>query len=168
MPFEAHFREDQTGWLYKTDRCIDRWNLINTKSADTLHLYSHNLIWIFTFYWLMPLELIHVCRMVNFHKHHGMSLRMYLLYVLHTCTCKINPISVLIAPFSDTQIFSTKYPVTCKVFTGYHTSSELEHGSAACTVDSPLAQVRGLSLRTCGQAMLYLSPVFRLPYSQYI
>ena len=45
----------------------------------------------------------------------------------------------------------------CKVYTGYHGTSEIEHGWCACTVDSPLAKARGLSLRTGAQAMLYLS-----------
>ena len=36
----------------------------------------------------------------------------------------------------------------CKVYTGYHGTSEIEHGLCACTVDNPLAKARGLSLRT--------------------
>ena len=47
----------------------------------------------------------------------------------------------------------------CKVYTGYHGTSEIEHGFCACTVDNPLAKARGLSLRTGGQTMLYLSLV---------
>ena len=45
----------------------------------------------------------------------------------------------------DTQIFRTRYPVTCKVYTGYHATCEIEHGSSACTVDNPLAKARGLT-----------------------
>ena len=45
----------------------------------------------------------------------------------------------------------------CKVYTGYHGTSEIEHGLCACTVDNSLAKARGLSLRTGGQTMLYLS-----------
>ena len=41
--------------------------------------------------------------------------------------------------------------------TGYHGTSEIEHGLCACTVDNPLARARGLSLRTGAQTMLYLS-----------
>ena len=47
----------------------------------------------------------------------------------------------------------------CKVYTGYHGTSEIEHGSCACTVDNPLAKARGFSLRTDAQTMLYLSRV---------
>ena len=39
----------------------------------------------------------------------------------------------------------------CKVCTGYHGTSEIEHGLCACTVDNPLAKARGLSLRTGAQ-----------------
>ena len=45
----------------------------------------------------------------------------------------------------------------CKVYTGYHGTSEIEHGLCACTVDNPLAKARGLSLRTGAQTMLYLT-----------
>ena len=48
-------------------------------------------------------------------------------------------------------IFSTRYSVTCKIYTGYHDTSEIEHGLCACTVDNPLAKARGLSLRTGAQ-----------------
>ena len=40
----------------------------------------------------------------------------------------------------------------CKVYTGYHGTSEIEHGLCA--------KARGLSLRTGAQTMLYLSLVF--------
>ena len=45
----------------------------------------------------------------------------------------------------------------CKVYTGYHGTSEIEHGLCAFTVDNPLAKARGLSVRTGAQTMLYLS-----------
>ena len=41
--------------------------------------------------------------------------------------------------------------------TGYHGTSEIEHGMCACTVDNPLARARGLSLRSGAQTMLCLS-----------
>ena len=56
-------------------------------------------------------------------------------------------------------IFSTRYTVMCKVYTGYYGASEIEHGLCACTVDNPLAKARGLSLLTGAQTMLYLPPV---------
>ena len=46
----------------------------------------------------------------------------------------------------------------CKFYTGYHGTSEIEHGLCACTVDNPPAKARGLSLRTGAQTMLYESP----------
>ena len=54
-------------------------------------------------------------------------------------------------------IFSTRYCVMCKVYSRYCSKSEIEHGLCACTVDNPLAEARGLSLRTGAQTMLYLS-----------
>ena len=54
-------------------------------------------------------------------------------------------------------VFSARYSVMCKVYTGYHGTSEIEHGLCACTVDNPLAKARGLSLRTGAQTLLYLS-----------
>ena len=45
----------------------------------------------------------------------------------------------------------------CKVYTGYHGTSESEHGLCDCTVDNPLAKARGLSLPTGARTMLYLS-----------
>ena len=47
----------------------------------------------------------------------------------------------------------------CKDYTGYHGTSEIEHGLCACTVDNPLAKARGLSLRIGAQTMLCLSYV---------
>ena len=54
-------------------------------------------------------------------------------------------------------IFSTRYSVICKVYTGYCGTSEIEHGLCTCTIDNPLAKARGLSPRTGAQTMLYLS-----------
>ena len=34
-------------------------------------------------------------------------------------------------------IFSTKYSLMCKVYTGYNGTNEIEHGLCACTVDNP-------------------------------
>ena len=56
-------------------------------------------------------------------------------------------------------IFSARYSVMRKVYTGYHGTSEIEHGLCACTVDSPLAKARGISLRIDAQTMLYLSHI---------
>ena len=47
----------------------------------------------------------------------------------------------------------------CKVYTGYHGTSKIEHGLYACTFDNPLAKARRLSLRTGAQTKLYLSHV---------
>ena len=58
--------------------------------------------------------------------------------------------------FQRYPIFSTRYSVMCKVYTGYCGTSEIEHGLCACTVDNTLAKARGLSLRTGAQPMLYL------------
>ena len=63
-------------------------------------------------------------------------------------------------------IFSTRYSVMCKVYTGFYGTSEIEHGLCACTVDNPLAKARGLSLRTGAQTMLYLSLVDEAALSQ--
>ena len=58
--------------------------------------------------------------------------------------------------FHRYPIFSMRYSVMCKVYTGYCGTSEIEHGLCACMVDNPLAKARGLSLRTGAQPMLYL------------
>ena len=63
---------------------------------------------------------------------------------------------VICTTFHRYPIFSTRYSVMCKVYTGYCGTSEIEHGLCACTVDNPLAKARGLSLRTGAQPMLYL------------
>ena len=44
--------------------------------------------------------------------------------------------------FHRYPIFSTRFSVMCKVYTGYHGTSEIEHGLCACTVDNPLAKAR--------------------------
>ena len=44
-----------------------------------------------------------------------------------------------------------------KGYTGYHGTSETEHGLCACTVDNSLAEARGFSLHTDSQTMLCLS-----------
>ena len=51
---------------------------------------------------------------------------------------------------SCTQMLSTRYPITFKVYIGYHGISEIEHGWSACTVDNPPAKSSELSLRTGG------------------
>ena len=53
----------------------------------------------------------------------------------------------------------TLYHVMCKVYTGYHGRSEIEHGLCACTANNPGAKARELSLPTGTQTMLYLSLV---------
>ena len=75
----------------------------------------------------------------------------------------ISPVNASLRPeisscttFHRYPIFSTRYSVMCKVYTGYCGTSEIEHGLCACTVDNPLAEARGLSLRTGAQPMLYL------------
>ena len=62
-----------------------------------------------------------------------------------------------VAQSLDTQIFNTRHQVMYKVLTEYHATSEIEHGWSACMVDNPLARACGLSPRTGGQTMLYLS-----------
>ena len=42
----------------------------------------------------------------------------------------------------------------CKVYAGYHGTSEIEHALCACTVDNPLAKARVLSLLTGAQTIL--------------
>ena len=49
----------------------------------------------------------------------------------------------------------------CKVYAGYHGTSEIEHGLCACTVDNPLAKARGLSLPTDAQTMLYFNYLYQ-------
>ena len=52
--------------------------------------------------------------------------------------------------------FSTRYSVMCKVYTGYHGTSEIEHDLCACTVNNPLAKAWEFSVRTGAQSMLYM------------
>ena len=44
----------------------------------------------------------------------------------------------------DTQIFSTRYPVKCKVDTGFHSTSEIhvDHGLSTCTVDNIIHELQ--------------------------
>ena len=44
----------------------------------------------------------------------------------------------------------------CTAYTGYHGTSEIQHGLCACTVDNLFAKARGLSLRTGAQTMLHV------------
>ena len=37
----------------------------------------------------------------------------------------------------------------CKIYTGYHGTSEIEHGFSACTADNPLAKASGLPVSLC-------------------
>ena len=75
------------------------------------------------------------------------------IHLLGWCSAQVtnntNPVSA--------SFFSTRYSVMCMVYTGYHGTSEIEHGLCACTVDNPLAKARGLFLCTGAQTMLYLS-----------
>ena len=77
------------------------------------------------------------------------SLSIYKRISFRFCIC-------ICTTFHRYPIFSTRYSVMCKVYTGYCGTSEIEHGLCACTVDNPLAKARGLSLRTGAQPMLYL------------
>ena len=70
---------------------------------------------------------------------------------------KIGNVSKLCTTILRYPIFSTRYSVMCKVYTGYCGTNETEHGLCACTVDNPLAKARGFSLRTGAQTILYLS-----------
>ena len=40
-------------------------------------------------------------------------------------------------------IFSIIYAEMCKVYTGYHGTSEIDHGLCASMFDNPLAKARG-------------------------
>ena len=48
-------------------------------------------------------------------------------------------------------MFSMRYSVPCKVYTGYHVTSKDEHGLSVLTVDNPLAKPRRLFLHTGGK-----------------
>ena len=84
--------------------------------------------------------------------------------------CFITRLNVTVSKMTSTTIhsgliFSTRCSVMCKIYTGYHGTSDIEHGLCACTIINPRAKARGLSLRTGAQTMLYLSletPVSRL------
>ena len=58
-------------------------------------------------------------------------------------------------------IFSTRYSVMCKVYTGCHDISEIEHGLCACMVDNPLPKARGLSLHTGAQTICSISHLYK-------
>ena len=75
---------------------------------------------------------------------------------LYTINSRTNQSFLSCTTFHRYPIFSTRYSVMCKVYTGDCGTSEIEHGLCACTVDNPLAKARGLSLRTGAQPMLYL------------
>ena len=84
----------------------------------------------------------------------GLSLR------IGTQTMSIySPLSLTCTTIHRYPVFSTRYSVMCKVYTGYCGTSEIEHGLCTCTVDNPLATDRGLSFRAGAQTMLYLSLV---------
>ena len=85
----------------------------------------------------------------------------YELYVC-LCVCVSSSVSITCTTFHRYPIFSKRYSVLWKVYTGYCGTSEIEHGLCACTVDNPLAKARGLSLRTGAQTMLYLPLVILL------
>ena len=54
-------------------------------------------------------------------------------------------------------ILSMRYSVMCRVYTGYHGSSEIEHGLCICMVDNPLAKALGLSPYRCTNHALFLT-----------
>ena len=54
-------------------------------------------------------------------------------------------------------VFTTRYSVINKVYTGYHGEREIQHDLRACTVDNPFDKARELSLRTGAETMLYFS-----------
>ena len=55
----------------------------------------------------------------------------YALYIIDLRGCK-----KYILAQSRSLIFSTRYSVMCKVYTGCHGTSEIEHGLCACTVSN--------------------------------
>ena len=57
------------------------------------------------------------------------------ILISHYC-CNL---TVVVSQFHDTKIFCARYPVTFHVYTAYHDTSEIKHGSTACTVNNPLA-----------------------------
>ena len=118
------------------------------------------------FLWLRPSPADMPCRLAV------VSVR----HILLSCTKQLSSSHLLLygpcTTFHRYPIFSKRYSVLCKVYTGYCGTSEIENGLCACTVDNPLATARGLSLRTGAQSMLYLSlvitfirfPVFLSPF----
>ena len=87
------------------------------------------------------------------HAHRSKSALVLLLVVIN------HPNIIYCATIHRYPIFSTRYSVTCKVYTGYHGTSETEHVLCACTVDNPFAKARGLSLRAGALTMHHLSLV---------
>ena len=90
-------------------------------------------------------------------------------HVKHHCILVLKSIHIIILvgilffipQFPDTHIFCIKFPVMCKVYTGYNAINEIEQGLSVCAVENSLAKDRGLSLRTGGQTILYFPPVIR-------
>ena len=94
------------------------------------------------------LEIINEFQLMDYLQYRQTNCGITILYHIQHCTT-----------FHRYPIFSTRYSVMCKVYTGYCGTSEIEHGLCACTVDNPIAKARGLSLRTGAQPMLYLPHV---------
>ena len=91
-------------------------------------------------------------------------LKFYQSYKISTCIYILMMLFFLLFIFKTScttihrySIFSTRYSVLCKVYTGHYGTSEIEHGLCASTVDNPLAKAQGLSLRTGAKTMHYLS-----------
>ena len=120
------------------------------------------------------LSLLFCCNVFRCYRSDTLPLKSYSRYFFNICFVLFYFIvscfrcllcgNVHCTTFHRYPIFSTRYSVMCKVYTGYCGTSEIEHGLCACTVDNPLAKARGLSLRTGAQTMLYLPHVIqRLP-----
>ena len=125
----------------------DRQHIFQVDSFDDLKKYS-------------PEIAMQICQGIVFFllSDHFRKLRYKSLFLLYI-NMKIGKIDVNCTTFHRYPIFSKRYSVLCKVYTGYCGTSEIEHGLCACTVDNPLAKARGLSLRTGAQTMLYLPHV---------
>ena len=46
---------------------------------------------------------------------------------------------------SGILIRCARNPITCKVYIGYRTTDEVQHGLSAYTADNPIAVIRGFS-----------------------
>ena len=88
--------------------------------------------------------------------HFLLSLAVRSADIIKDNTCCFSDYKVFCTTIHRYPIFSTRYSVIGKVYTGYCGTSETEPGLCACTVDNILAKARGLSLRTGAQTMLYL------------